>query len=228
MFYRRLWISVSAERLLQWQQWCLFVTVLLIPLVGPPVLTKYMGPLFFYGQPASIPILVGLALAMIMVIREGNARKVFLPILCLSGIYLILISIISIHSIANFEGWRPDVFGASMRVDAIKSLLIQTGIEESWAYRAIVFAKDFRNGVHEIVFLLCFVIWTGWLYYRNKEKVFSLVQNAILVDFFLLGLYCSIEVIHLYGVNWATSILKAINPFLYLPGGHISLTESSG
>ena len=211
--------SIPEEKLLYWQRCCLFIAVAMIPLVGPPVLTKYLAPLFFYGQPASVPILVGLFLAAIMVIREGNARKVLFPILCFSSVYLILIAAISIHSIANFDGWRPDVFGASMRVDAIKALLLQMGIEESWAYRGIVFVKDLRNGVHETVFILCFVLWIGLLYKRNSKKIFTLIQNAIIVDFFLLGLYCSIEVIHLYDVNWATSFLKAVNPSFYVPGG---------
>lgn len=212
--------SYSSEKLLRWQYVCLLIAVMMIPLVGPPSFKQYLGPLFFYGQPASVPILIGLILATIMIIRDGKARQILFPIAFLGIAYLGLVTIISIHAIVTFDApWSSEVFGASTRVDLIKALLLKLGIEEELAYKGIIFAKDIRSAIHEFLFLFCFIVWIALLYIRDTTGTFRVVRKAVIIDFCLLAPYCLIEVFHLYGFGFATKILSSLNPLFYVPYG---------
>lgn len=210
----------SIERLLHWQLICFFLAVLLLPF-APPVYTKsFLGSFSQVGHLSSLPILIGVSLACISLIKEGKVRNVLCPAATLAFIYMIMIAAISIHSITGFDGYTQKILGVTPKILVAKQYLAELGItDEKYAYQLIVFIKDIRNGLTEIIYTFGFVAWTACLYVKEKERVFLLAQRAILCDFLILAPYVATELFHLYGCRSATEVLKFINPLFYVPFG---------
>lgn len=215
---RRYLEGLRIEQLLRWQNGCFFLAIFLLPFSPPLYTNSFLGSFSQGGHLSSLPILIGLALACITFVKEGKSPKFLLPASIFAFLYMLMISVISIHALIGFDGYTEKVLGVTPKILIVKHYLAQIGIaDEKYAYQVLIFIKDLRNGLSELIYIFGFVAWVSVLYLKQKEKIFLLAQKAILLDFFLLLPYVTTEVFHLYGCRSATEILTVINPFFYVP-----------
>lgn len=192
----------STERLLKWQLACLFAAVVMFPLQGPPIFTKFLSPVSFFGQPSSVPVVIGLLLCVVTCWKTVEDRRGLGWVLAAGAAYLAVVAGISLHAIAIFSPYDETVFKMTPKIAMAASVLSAMGIEDkTLLWKSLVFIRDMRGGVFEVVYAYGFALWIGYLFCKTEGKVFGWVQKAVLWDFCLLVPYVGLEVLHLYGAG---------------------------
>ena len=214
---------IKREALYDWQWRLLFIAVLLFP-VQSLLLYKnsFLSYFCFYGQISSIPVTLGIVLALVASWKEGRIKKVLFPFFIFALVYLFICSVVALHSILENAApgfYTAENFGETPKIALIKSLLLSLGIENNtFLYGLIIFIRDVRQGVHEVFFAFGFAVWIASLYCKDGIRLFNVVRKAVVGSFVLLTPYVALEVAHLYGIGGATAVLKSINACLYEPG----------
>lgn len=214
--------KISVKKLYSWQRSCLFFAVLLFPLQTLLFYNKSLISIFsFYGQVSSLPVLMGLILAVATIVREKTVKRYLVPFLIFACCYGLLIAVISIHSIVQYASVSlldAKTFGETPKILLVKSILLSFGVSsDSMLYALLVFIRDMLAGVKEIVFVFGFVLWIAFLYLKDGRRTFETVRKAIFCDIALLAPYFLLEIFHLYGAENATMVLRWINSYLYEP-----------
>ena len=214
--------NTRIEDLYAWQMKCLFVTVLLFPFTLRVFDESFLSVTSLHGQLSTIPILVGLSLALVTGVRENTIKQFFLPAFLFFICYICLLVGISLHSIVEYLHSGPfdaSIFGETQRIQKLKCIFLSIGISnDSFLYSALVFSRDMLRGVKEILYMFGFSLWIAFLYRKQKETVFKVVRKAIVWDVVILTPYVILELLHCYGVSSVDSILAFINGLLYEPG----------
>lgn len=213
--------KITIEKLAVYQQGLLFLVVLLFPIQTVLFYKESIISTFsFYGQISSIPLLLGIGLAVITCVREHAVKKYLLPVFAIASLYVVLGSSISLHSIVEYAAvgsFDATTFGETPKICLLKSWLLTTGIfSDTVLYGLMVFLRDTLNVVREVVFAFGLVVWIAFLSHRNFSGTFKTVRRAVLWSTAFLAPYIACEVLHLFGMG-ATIVLKAINSSLYEP-----------
>lgn len=214
--------SVTTERLFTWQRGILFLVVLLFPIQTILFYQKSLVSTFsIYGQISSVPLLVGFALAIVTCIQEKTVKRYLLPVFGIAMFYVLLCAGISLHSILEYAqtgSFDAETFGETPKIRLLKSwLLIASISSDTLLYGLIIFLRDTLNGVREVVFAFGLVVWISFLSRRDFLGTFKTVRRAVLWSTAFLAPYIACEVLHLFGMGGATTVLKAINSSLYEP-----------
>lgn len=218
--------KVRLESLYAWQRKCLFLAVVLFPLQS---LLCYRNSLLsvasFYGQISSVPILIGILLAIAACVKEGNAKRFLFPVFVIAIGYVFLCCVTSIHSIIEYSSigsFDAASFGETAKIRPFKRLLLAFGVSnEALLYELLVFLKDTYSALREIIFAFGLVVWIVFLSRKGIKAVFVLIQNGVIGSALFLAPYILLELLHLYGFLGATTVLKAINSYLYEPGAYL-------
>lgn len=136
--------KIGLERLYQWQDKMLFLAVLLFPIQSLLFYQKsFFSAFSFYGQIASIPILIGLVIAIITCTREKEVKRFLIPISVGAFCYILFIAAVSVHSIAQYAeigSFNASAFGETPKIHLAKSLLLFLGISrEPVLYSLLIF-----------------------------------------------------------------------------------------
>lgn len=214
--------SVTTERLFTWQRGILFLVVLLFPIQTILFYQKSLVSTFsFYGQISSVPLLVGFAFAIMTCIQAKTVKRYLLPVFGIAMFYVLLCAGISLHSILEYAqtgSFDAETFGETPKIRLLKSWLLTASISsDTLLYGLMVFLCDALNGVREVVFAFGLVVWISFLSRRDFLGTFKTVRRAVLWSTAFLTPYIVCEVMHLYGMGGATTVLKAINSSLYEP-----------
>lgn len=214
--------SVTTERLFTWQRGILFLVVLLFPIQTILFYQKSLVSTFsIYGQISSVPLLVGFALAIVTCIQEKTVKRYLLPVFGIAMFYVLLCAGISLHSILEYAqtgSFDAETFGETPKIRLLKSWLLTASISsDTLLYGLIIFLRDTLNGVREVVFAFGLVVWISFLSRRDFLGTFKTVRRAVLWSTAFLAPYIACEVLHLFGMGGATTVLKAINSSLYEP-----------
>ena len=214
--------SVTTERLFTWQRGILFLVVLLFPIQTILFYQKSLVSSFsIYGQISSVPLLVGFALAIVTCIQEKTVKRYLLPVFGIAMFYVLLCAGISLHSILEYAqtgSFDAETFGETPKIRLLKSWLLTAGVSsDTVLYGLMVFLRDTLNGVREVVFAFGLVVWISFLSRRDFLGTFKTVRRAVLWSTAFLAPYIACEVLHLFGMGGATTVLKAINSSLYEP-----------
>lgn len=214
--------SVTTERVFTWQRGILFLVVLLFPIQTILFYQKSLVSTFsIYGQISSVPLLVGFALAIVTCIQEKTVKRYLLPVFGIAMFYVLLCAGISLHSILEYAqtgSFDAETFGETPKIRLLKSWLLTASISsDTLLYGLIIFLRDTLNGVREVVFAFGLVVWISFLSCRDFLGTFKTVRRAVLWSTAFLAPYISCEVLHLFGMGGATTVLKAINSSLYEP-----------
>lgn len=218
--------SVTTERLFAWQRGILFLVVLLFPIQTILFYQKSLLSTFsFYGQISSVPLLVGFALAVVVCFQEKAVKRYLLPVSGIAIIYVLLCAGISLHSIVEYSttgSFDVAIFGETPKIRLLKGWLVTLGItSDAVIYGSIVLMRDTLNSVREIVFAFGLVAWIAFLSRKDFLGTFKTVRKAVLWSMALLTPYVACEVLHLFGWEGATAVLKTINSSLYEPSSFL-------
>lgn len=218
--------SVTTERLFAWQRGILFLVVLLFPIQTILFYQKsFVSTFSFYGQISSIPLLIGLVLAILTCIREHTVKKLLFPVLGIAVLYVLLGALISLHSIYEYSAigsFDAATFGETPKIRLLKGWLSALGItSDAILYGTIILMRDTLNSVREIVFAFGMVVWIAFLSRKDFLGTFETARKAVLWSTALLTPYLVCEVLHLFGMGGATSVLKSMNSVLYEPGAFL-------
>lgn len=214
--------KIGLEKLYPWQDKMLFLAVLLFPIQSLLFYQKsFFSAFSFYGQIASIPILIGLVIAIITCTREKEVKRFLIPISVGAFCYILFIAAVSVHSIAQYAeigSFNASAFGETPKIHLAKSLLLFLGISsEPVLYSLLIFLRDMHAGVREVVFAFGFTLWIAFLYWKDGRRTFEIIRKAVFWDIALLSPYILLEIFHLYGADWATIVLGTVNLCLYEP-----------
>lgn len=214
--------NTSTEKLYKYQQEILFLAILLFPIQTIIFFQKsFVSTFSFYGQISSIPLLFGFVLAVLTCLRECTVKKLLFPILAIAVFYVLLLACISLHSIfeyANIGTFDAATFGETPKTRLLKNLLEMLGVSNDVIlYGMIVFMRDTLNSVREVMFAFGTVMWIAFLSRKDYLGTFKTVRTAVLWSTLCLTPYIVCEVMHLYGMEGATAVLKTINSSLYEP-----------
>lgn len=214
--------KITIEKLAVYQQGLLFLVVLLFPIQTVLFYKESIISTFsFYGQISSIPLLLGIGLTVISCVREHAVKKYLLPVFAIASLYVVLGAGISLHSILEYAktgSFDAETFGETPKIRLLKSWLLTAGISsDTLLYGLMIFLRDTLNGVREVVFAFGLVVWISFLSRRDFLGTFKTVRRAVLWSTAFLAPYIACEVLHLFGMGGATTVLKAINSSLYEP-----------
>lgn len=217
---------VEINKLYLYQRDLLFLVVLLFPIQTILVYQKSLFSTFsFYGQISSIPLLVGYVLAVVTCVREHQVKNLLFPVFTIAAFYVLLCAGISFHSIFEYSNIGPfdaTTFGETSKTRLLKNLLVTLGVSsDAILYGLIVLMRDTMNSVREVVFAFGTVVWIAFLSRKDFLGTFETVRKAVLWSTAFLTPYIACELMHLYGMGGATSVLKAINSGLYEPSAFL-------
>lgn len=218
--------KLSTEKLYAIQRGILFLVVLLFPIRTILFYQKsFVSTFSFYGQISSIPLLIGLVLAILTCIREHTVKKLLFPVFGIVVLYVLLGALISLHSIYEYSAigsFDAATFGETPKIRLLKGWLSALGItSDAILYGTIIFMRDTLNSVREIVFAFGMVVWIAFLSRKDFLGTFETARKAVLWSTALLTPYLVCEVLHLFGMGGATSVLKSMNSVLYEPGAFL-------
>ena len=218
--------KLSTEKLYAIQRGILFLVVLLFPIQTILFYQKsFVSTFSFYGQISSIPLLIGLVLAILTCIREHTVKKLLFPVLGIAVLYVLLGALISLHSIYEYSAigsFDAATFGETPKIRLLKGWLSALGItSDAILYGTIILMRDTLNSVREIVFAFGMVVWIAFLSRKDFLGTFETARKAVLWSTALLTPYLVCEVLHLFGMGGATSVLKSMNSVLYEPGAFL-------
>lgn len=218
--------KLSTEKLYAIQRGILFLVVLLFPIQTILFYQKsFVSTFSFYGQISSIPLLIGLVLAILTCIREHTVKKLLFPVLGIAVLYVLLGALISLHSIYEYSAigsFDAATFGETPKIRLLKGWLSALGIaSDAILYGTIILMRDTLNSVREIVFAFGMVVWIAFLSRKDFLGTFETARKAVLWSTALLTPYLVCEVLHLFGMGWATHVLKSMNSVLYEPGAFL-------
>lgn len=164
---------LSSETLLRWQQYCLFAAVLLFPLQGPPAFLKVLGPVSFFGQPSSVLVVIGLVLCAVTYCRTAEDSRGFYCALALGVLYLAFLAGLSLHAIAVFAPYDDTVFKMTSKMADAAAVLTSLGLQdEILLWKVLIFLRDMRIGVFEVVYAFGFAAWVSYLYVKSRGQAF--------------------------------------------------------
>lgn len=218
--------KLSTEKLYAIQRGILFLVVLLFPIQTILFYQKsFVSTFSFYGQISSIPLLIGLVLAILTCIREHTVKKLLFPVLGIAVLYVLLGALISLHSIYEYSAigsFDAATFGETPKIRLLKGWLSALGIaSDAILYGTIILMRDTLNSVREIVFAFGMVVWIAFLSRKDFLGTFETARKAVLWSTALLTPYLVCEVLHLFGMGGATHVLKSMNSVLYEPGAFL-------
>lgn len=218
--------NLPTERLYVWQWRFLFLVILFFPIQTILFYQKsFVSTFSFYGQISSIPLLIGLVLAILTCIREHTVKKLLLPVLGIAVLYVLLGALISLHSIYEYSAigsFDAATFGETPKIRLLKGWLSALGItSDAILYGTIILMRDTLNSVREIVFAFGMVVWIAFLSRKDFLGTFETARKAVLWSTALLTPYLVCEVLYLFGMGGATSVLKSMNSVLYEPGAFL-------